>query len=159
MTTRLFKGSALILGYSTLLTSHTKECLRHYLSLLPIMQSSNMPPDSAQPIDWDHILFNQLGLLTVRDRIGAIQSDRGFYQRHRSKFDATDITWFASGLSSKVLHLTQTEFPAELMELRNGSPAGSDGSSFRKRIRNQIQRLTFDLVCIITACIRFFSCM
>ena len=133
-----------------------------FLSLLPpIMQRWNWgipvaisePVGAgAQPLQWDKLKFNQIGLFDLRSRIGVFSSEPGVYDRHRAQFEAADLTWFASGLSTDNLHLTKNVFPPEFNTLRHGMPSGQAGSQARAAIRTRIQKLTFDLVCINPAC-------
>jgi hypothetical protein len=113
---------------------------------------SEPPGASAQPLAWDLLKFNQIGLFDVRRRIGVFATEPGVYDRHRAQFDAADLAWFAAGLSTDVLHLTQNAFPPEFDVLRQGMPLGQAGSQARAAIRTRIQKLTFDLVCIIPVC-------
>jgi hypothetical protein len=107
---------------------------------------------SAQPLGWDLLKFNQVGLFDVRRCIGVFATEPGVYDRHRAKFDAADLTWFAAGLSTDVLHFTQNVFPPEFGILRQGMPSGQAGSQARAAIRSHIQKLTFDLVRMIPVC-------
>jgi hypothetical protein len=127
----------------------------------PIMQHWNwgipvtIPEPShagAQPLGWDLLKFNQIGLFDLRRRMGVFPSEPGVYDKHRAQFDAADLAWFASGLSTDVLHLTQNAFLPEFNGLRQGMPSGTAGSQARAVIRTRIQKLTFDLVCIISIC-------
>jgi hypothetical protein len=110
------------------------------------------PGAGAQPLGWNLLRFNQIGLFDVRRRIGVFATEPGVYDTHRAKFDAADLAWFAAGLSTDVLHLTQNVFPPEFHVLRQGMPSGDPGSQARAAIRTRIQKLTFDLVCIIPVC-------
>jgi hypothetical protein len=108
------------------------------------------PPGAGpQPLGWQHLKFNQIGIYDIRRRIGVFASEPGIYDNHRARFDSADLAWFAAGLSTEVLHLTQNAFPPEFQDLHSGTPTGPAGSQARAAIRARIQRLTFDLVCII----------
>lgn len=116
------------------------------------MQHSSKPPGAGDyPLGWDLLKFNQIGLFDVRRRIGVFATEPGVYDRHRARFDAADLAWFAAGLSTDVLRLTQNMFPPEFNDLREGMPSGEASSRARAAIRTRIQKLTFDLVCI-TVC-------
>jgi hypothetical protein len=105
----------------------------------------------AQPSQWDRLKFNQIGLFDLRRRIGVFPSEPRVYDRHRAQFDAADLAWFTSGLSTDILHLAQNVFPPEFHTLRQGMPSGQPGTQARSAIRSRIQKLTFDLVCNIPA--------
>jgi hypothetical protein len=107
------------------------------------------PGAGTQPLGWQQLRFNQIGLYDLRRRIGVFASEPGVYDNHRARFDSADLAWFAAGLSTEVLHLTQNAFPPELQNLRQGMPTGPVGSQARAAIRARIQKLTFDLVRII----------
>ena len=110
------------------------------------------PGAGAQPLGWQHLKFNQIGLFDIRRRIGVFASEPGVYDNHRARFDSADLAWFAAGLSTEVLHLAQTSFAPEFHTLRQGMPTGQVGSQTRAAIRACIQRLTFDLVCATPLC-------
>ena len=102
-----------------------------------------------QPQKWNQLKFNQIGLFDLRRRIGAFASEPGVYEEHRTRFDAADLAWFAAGLSTEVVHLTQNAFPPDFSTLRLAAPTGQAGSYARSALRTRVQKLTFDLVCII----------
>jgi hypothetical protein len=104
---------------------------------------------SPQPQRWNQLKFNQIGLFDLRRRIGAFASEPGVYEEYRSRFDAADLTWFAAGLSTEVLHLAKNSFPPEFSNIRLAAPSGQAGSYARSILRSRVQKLTFDLVCII----------
>ena len=110
------------------------------------------PGASPQPQAWNELKFNPIGLFDLRRRIGVFASEPGVYNDHRTRFDAADLTWFAAGLSTEVLHLTQNAFPPEFSTLRQTTPTGQVGSHARSALRTRVQKLTFDLVCIIQTC-------
>ena len=107
---------------------------------------------SPQPQGWNLLKFNQIGLFDLRRRIGVFASEPGVYNDHRARFDAADLAWFAAGLSTEVLHLAQNAFPPEFSTLRHTTPSGQVGSHARSALRTRVQKLTFDLVCIIQMC-------
>ena len=106
------------------------------------------PGASPQPQDWNQLKFNQLGLFDLCHRIGVFALEPGVYNNHRTQFDATDLAWFAAGLSTEVLDLAQNSFPPELSTLRHTTI----GSQARSALRTCVQKLCFDLVCIIQMC-------
>ena len=110
------------------------------------------PGASPQPQSWNQLTFNQIGLFDLRRRIGIFASEPGVYNDHHTRFNAADLAWFAAGLSTEVLHLTQNAFPPELSTLRHATPSGQVGSHARSALHTHIQKLTFDLVCIIQMC-------
>jgi len=108
------------------------------------------PPGARpQPQGWNQLKFNQLGLFDLRRRIGVLASEPGVYNDHRTRFDAADIAWFAAGLSTEVIHLAPNAFPPEMSALRHATPSGQVGSLARSALRTRVQKVTFDLVCII----------
>ena len=109
------------------------------------------PGAGAQPLGWDLLKFDQIGL-DVCCCIGVFSSEPGVYDKHHAQFDAADHAWFAAGLSNDVLCLTQNAFPPEFNVLHEGMPSGQAGSQAQAAIRTCIQKLTFDLVCIIPVC-------
>ena len=87
------------------------------------------PPNAgAQPLGWDNLKFNQIGLFDIRCRIGVFASEPGVYDKHHTRFDAADLAWFASGLSTDVIQLTQNVFAHEFNILCQGMPSGQTGS-------------------------------
>jgi hypothetical protein len=105
--------------------------------MLPIPHPSGAGPN---PLPWDLLKFNQIGLYDIRRRIGVFPSHPGVYEKHRARFDAADLAWFASGLSSDVIRLAQDENPPEFLSHIN------DDDNARDVIRTNIRKLTFDLV-------------
>ena len=98
---------------------------------------------------WNQLKFNQIGLIDLPRRIGLIQREPHIYNHHRTQFDAADIAWFASGLSSEILYLAPNKFPPELNTLRDGMGFGSAGSMDRLLLHTHVKKVTFDLVCIL----------
>ena len=108
------------------------------------------PPNAgAQPLGWDDLKFNQIGLFDIRRRIGVFASEPGVYDKHRTQFNAADLAWFASGLSTDIIQLTQNVFTHEFNILRQGMPSGQTSSQVWAVIHTRIQKLTFDLVHVI----------
>lgn len=101
-----------------------------------------LPPSGARPnpLEWDLLKFNRIGLYDLRRRIGVPQ-EPGLYEKYRERFDAADLAWFASGLSTDVTHFNAKKFPPEFFSIREGIPS-------RSLTRSHIQKLTFDLVSI-----------
>lgn len=111
------------------------------------------PPNAgAQPLGWDDLKFNQIGLFDICRRIGVFASEPGVYDKHHTQFDAADLAWFASGLSTDVIQLTQNVFTHEFNILCQGMPSGQTSSQVWAVICTCIQRLTFDLVRVIRIC-------
>ena len=132
-----------------------------FLAPPPVMQHWNWgipvaisepPGASAQPLGWDLLKFNQISLFDIRHCISVFATEPGVYDRHHAQFDAMDLAWFAAGLSSDVLHLTQNAFPPEFDILHHGMPLGQVGLQAQAAIHTHIHKLTFDLVCIILLC-------
>ena len=107
------------------------------------------PGAGTQPLGWQQLRFNQLRLYDLRRCIGVFTSEPGIYDNHHAQFASADLAWFATGLSTEVLHLTQNVFPLELQNLRQGMPTRPVGSQAQAAIHACIQKLTFDLVRII----------
>ena len=85
------------------------------------------PGASPQPQAWNELKFSPIGLFDLRRHIGVFASEPGVYNDHCTQFDATDLAWFAAGLSTEVLHLTQNAFPPEFSTLRQTTPTGEVG--------------------------------
>ena len=111
------------------------------------------PGASRQPLGWNQLKFNQIGLFDIRRHIGVFPSEPGVYNDHHARFDAADLAWFAAGLSREVLHLTKNTFPPEFSTLRQTTLSGQVGSHARSALRTRVQKLTFDLVCIFKCAI------
>ena len=75
------------------------------------------PGASPQPQAWNKLKFNPIGLFDLHHHIGVFASEPGVYNDHHTWFDAADLAWFAAGLSTEVLHLTQNAFPPEFSTL------------------------------------------
>ena len=95
------------------------------------------------------IKFNQISLFDIHHHIGVFASEPGVYNKHRTRFDTADLAWFASGLSTDIIQLTQNAFMHEFNILRQGMPSGQTGSQARAVIHTHTQKLTFDLVHVI----------
>ena len=86
------------------------------------------PGASPQPQAWNKLKFNPTGLFDLRRRIGVFASEPGVYNDHCTRFNAADLAWFAAGLSTEVLHLTQNAFAPEFSTLRQTTPTGQVGT-------------------------------
>ncbi|KDR74600.1 hypothetical protein GALMADRAFT_140966 [Galerina marginata CBS 339.88] len=101
------------------------------------------------PLPLNRIRYTPAGLYDIRRHCGALPHSPGAYNTHRQSFEAADMAWIATslGLSTRPLQLMPSEFPPELLTLRDGMPANA--APARAAMRARLQRLIFDVAALL----------
>jgi hypothetical protein len=74
------------------------------------MNNIPAPPGAHSSIPaWDDLCFNPLGLYNIRQQLGMLRDQPGIFTKFEGRFLASDVTWFANGLSGDGNHHTQPD--------------------------------------------------
>jgi len=93
------------------------------------------------PLPFESLKFNPLGLFDLRRRLGVLSSSRGTFTRHQARFLASDIAWFAAGCHNDSNHTVPSgEFHPFFKTAR-------EGASYEERtaMRKKVLDLLFDM--------------
>ena len=105
------------------------------------------PGVGSNIVPWQELKFNPLGLFNLCRHLGALPHAPGVFSTYQGHFLASDIAWFAAGLSVDGDHVTVTDAFHQLFStVCEGVPPGAQGQQLHKELQTNMQNLTFDLV-------------
>ena len=119
----------------------------HHNHVLP--DNVEKPPYSTSPVPskLGDLKFNPLDVYNLRRFIGALPENPGAYTMFRDRFDAADIAYFAAGCSTDGKHDVGTNRFHSMIKDMYSCKYGSFNYESRKKLRDRVQALTFDMVC------------
>jgi hypothetical protein len=101
-------------------------------------------------LPWTELKFNPVGLCNLRKHLGFFPKEPGIFTRYQEHFLASDIAWFAAGASDDDNHHVKPDSFHPLFKVcRENLPIGQRGHELWSSFRQNLQQLTFDLVCSI----------
>jgi hypothetical protein len=116
------------------------------------------PGVGVQLLPWQELKFNPVGLFNLRRHLGALPCKPGVFTTYQEHFLASDIAWFAAGLSEDGDHHTAMDtFHRLFSTLHENVPSGSVGQLLHKELQTNIRNLTFDLVNLYKSYIHHIS--
>jgi hypothetical protein len=128
----------------------------HHNHVLP--DNVEKPPYSTSPVpsNLGDLKFNPLDVYNLRRFIGALPENPGVYATFRDRFDAADIAYFAAGCATDGKHdVGKNRFHSMVKDVYS-CRYGSFNYESRKKLRDRVQALTFDMVCSFSCLFKAF---
>jgi hypothetical protein len=113
------------------------------------LPNSEQPPFATSPVPstLGELKFNPLGVYNLRRFIGTLPEDPKAYETFCTRFDAADIAYFAAGCATDGEHNVGKDRFHLMVEDMYSCKYGSFSYESRKKLRDRVQALTFDMVC------------